>query len=244
LGFVEHYKDCYRAGDQEQQLWRGSGAVEKVANIVGIWSATGERSRPTVIDIGCGEGAIATELSRRQFFERLDGFDVSESGVAIAKDRRIPSATFAEFDGSRLPVDDQSYDVAILSHVVEHVEEPRAIIREAARVARWAIVEVPLERTFKFRGDFQWTDTGHINFYDPVLIRQLVQSCGLTVIAEKVTNPGFTWARATHSRKALAKWAIKQAALRVVPPAAKSVWTYHGVLLATPTSGADKKHAA
>jgi SAM-dependent methyltransferase len=240
MKYVEHYKDFYRAGDAQQRLWRGSGAVEKVANIISIWPAARTAIRPTVIDIGCGDGAIAAELAKSGFFERLDGFDVSESGVAIAKDRSIPKATFATYDGDRLPVDHRAYDLAVLSHVVEHVEEPRALLREAARVARWVVVEVPLERHARLRGDFVWTDTGHINFYDLVLIRRLVQSCGLSVVAERVSNSGRAWARATNSRKLLVKWAIRECLLRGARPIATSVLTYNGIVLASSTDAADQ----
>jgi SAM-dependent methyltransferase len=232
MNFVEHYKDFYRPGDDQQRLWRAAGASEKVANILRIWPATRTSIRPTVVDIGCGDGAIAAELARFGFIQRLVGFDVSDSGVAIAKSRNIPDATFATYDGRRLPLDDQAYDLALLSHVVEHVEEPRVLLREAGRVARWLVVEVPLERNAKLRGDFRWTDTGHINFYDPVLIRQLIQSCGLSVVAERVTNPGRAWARATNNRRLLLKWVVKESLLRIARQLATSVLTYHGVVLA------------
>jgi ubiquinone/menaquinone biosynthesis C-methylase UbiE len=232
VSFAEHYKDCYRAGDSGQRLWRAEGASQKAANVIDIWSAAGFPRRPTVVDVGCGDGAIAARLSRASFFERLDGFDVSDSGVAIAKDLDLENATFTSYDGARLPGQDQVYDLAILSHVVEHVEEPRALIREAARVARWIVIEVPLERNARHRGNFEWTDTGHVNFYDPALIRQLVQSCGLTVLAERITNPGREWARTTGDRKGYFKWAVKQGLLRTVRPLATEVFTYHGVVLA------------
>jgi ubiquinone/menaquinone biosynthesis C-methylase UbiE len=210
---------CRREGRQHRRDLAGVGFV----------------ARPSVLDIGCGDGAVAAELARRDFFQRLHGVDVSGSGAAIAEARGIPAATFATYDGGRLPAEDRAYDLAVLSHVVEHVEEPRALLREAARVASWVVVEVPLERNAKLRGDFRWTDTGHVNFYDPVLIRQLVQSCGLRVAAERVTNPGLAWARTTGGRGPLLKWAVKQLVLRCARPLATAALTYHGVVLAQPS---------
>lgn len=40
---------------------------------------------------------------------------------------------------------DGSFDLAIQSHVLEHVEYPRVVSHEAARVADYVFVEVPLE---------------------------------------------------------------------------------------------------
>jgi hypothetical protein len=201
MTFVEHYRDVYRQGDEQQRLWRATCAIEKAANVVSIWKAATAPARPMVVDIGCGDGAIAAELAANDFYQRLDGFDVSDSGVAIANDRRIPQATFAVYEGAAYPSTirptSSHSSVTSSSTWTSHGR----VLREAARVACWLVVEVPLERNAKLRGEFRWIDTGHVNFYDPVLIRQLIQSCGLAVVAERVTNPGRAWAQATTNRK-------------------------------------------
>jgi ubiquinone/menaquinone biosynthesis C-methylase UbiE len=230
--FAEHYRDFYDPTDKAHLAWRAAGAKEKADNVLAMWNRVDGPQHPTVADIGCGDGAIAAALSRSGFYERLDGFDVSDSGVAIAQSRTIPSASFAIYDGARIPVEGGSYDLAVLSHVVEHVEEPRAVIREAARIARWVVIEVPMEHNLRHLGDFRWTDTGHVNFYDTALIRQLVQSCGLTVHAEATTNPSKPEPAAMRS-KGMARWAVKQGLLKSVPPLAIGVFTYHRVLIAS-----------
>ena len=51
-----------------------------------------------------------------------------------------------DFDGSPIPFRDQTFNLAVLNHVVEHLESPRELIREAAQVAEKVFIEVPLER--------------------------------------------------------------------------------------------------
>lgn len=64
---------------------------------------------------------------------------------------------------------DNFFDLAILSHVLEHVEFPRVLIRTAQRVAKYVFWEIPLEDNFRLpdrlqnAGSFQ--DAGHINFF-------------------------------------------------------------------------------
>ena len=188
-----------------------------------------------MVDIGCGEGSLASELASTDFFSELVGMEVSGSGVLACTERRIPNASFERFDGSTIPYPDQSFDLAVLSHVVEHLPDPRSLIREAARVGRFVIVEVPLEHRFlRPRKDFEWTAVGHINFYDRKLIRFLVQSCGLTVVDERLSNPdrrSFT-NRSGDLRGSL-QWLMREAALRVSPTVATTLVTFHNALLAT-----------
>ena len=77
---------------------------------------------------------------------------------------------------------DKRFDLAILSHVLEHVEYPRKLISEAARVARNVFIEVPLEDNLKLSQDFVFDRVGHINFYSVRTIRLLVQSCGMRIL--------------------------------------------------------------
>ncbi|MFP5333826.1 MAG: class I SAM-dependent methyltransferase [Actinomycetes bacterium] len=230
--FKDHYVGCYSGGGAELRTWRELGARDKASNVARLWAHAEGPRRPTVADIGCGEGAVAAELARTSFYATLRGFDVSPDGVALAAERGLQAASFEHFDGERIPLPDRAVDLSVLSHVVEHVEEPRVVIREAARVARWVFVEVPLEHNVRHLGDFEWTDVGHINFYDLPLIRQLIQSCGLVVRAQLVTNPGLAWAHAGRNTRGLAKWRVKQSVLKIAPGLAQAVFTYHGCLLA------------
>ena len=52
----------------------------------------------------------------------------------------------ADLDGARLPLDDESVDVAAAVEVIEHLENPRAFVRELARITRpggWVVVTTP-----------------------------------------------------------------------------------------------------
>ena len=98
------------------------------------------------MEIGCGDGALLAELGERGLAPVLDGFELSPPAAELARARSIPGARRIEaFDGEHVPAEDGAYDLAVLSHVLEHVPEPGPLLREAARVAPAVLVEVPLE---------------------------------------------------------------------------------------------------
>jgi SAM-dependent methyltransferase len=222
-----HY-DRYYDGTSE---WRELGARAKVANVLALWERAGRSPGGRVADIGCGEGSVAEGLVGAGF--EVDGFDLSLSAVEAATSRPGRRATYADFDGSRLPSDDDSYDLAVLSHVVEHLEHPRVLLREAARVADLVYVEVPLELTLRTPAHFTWTDLGHINIYNATTFRHLVESVGLRIVAEATFDHPYRVTRYGRARaQAVLRWSLRRLAHRASPRLAAGVFVYHHGLLA------------
>lgn len=89
-----------------------------------------------VVDAACGEGYGSALLARHA--TRVTGVDLSADTVALAR-RRYGSASNLEFVEGRceaLPVDDASADLLVSFETIEHLQDPRALIGEAARVLR------------------------------------------------------------------------------------------------------------
>ena len=90
------------------------------------------------------------------------------------------------FDGHHLPYPDDYFDLAYCSHVIEHVEFPRQIIRELKRVSKYQFYEIPID--FSFYVDKKvdhFLSYGHINIFTPALFRFLLHSEGHRVIKDK-----------------------------------------------------------
>jgi SAM-dependent methyltransferase len=224
-----HYADVYYANPDELAPWLYMCARYKAANVIALWRG---EAPERLADVGCGDGSVLAHLDALGFGAEYTGFEISPAAIAMAGERSFARpAAFIGFDGISLPAEDGEFDLAILSHVVEHAPDPRGLITEAARVADWVFVEVPLELNARTPRDFVWTDLGHINLYDRTVIRQLVQSVGLEVVAESVTLPGLDVSVHMHGRpKGHVHWLIKRAAL--ASGLGPRVLTYNGSLLA------------
>ena len=110
----------------------------------------------SLLEIGAGEGALLARLAELGFASALHAAEISESGVQAIRARGIPGLIDCRrFDGETLPWADASFDLAVLSHVLEHAEHPRRLLAEATRVARAVFVEVPLEDTWRLPRDFR-----------------------------------------------------------------------------------------
>jgi ubiquinone/menaquinone biosynthesis C-methylase UbiE len=225
---IRNYADYY---DRDRGLseWRRLGAVDKCSNILTLCSAL---EHDHIVEIGCGEGAILERLAQLGFGLSLTGLDISASAVSSTRQKNIPRTNIQVFDGCEIPFGDIQFDLAILSHVLEHVEYPRKLIYEAARIAKNVFVEVPLEDNWRMPGNFVFDRVGHINFYSRKTIRQLVQSCGLEVKAERLSHSSREcYAYRKGALKGGATYLAKQTALAIAPRMASRMLTYHFALV-------------
>jgi SAM-dependent methyltransferase len=85
-----------------------------------------------VLDVGCGDGSIASLIMTQRPDVRIVGVD-----VLVRPHTRIK---IEQFDGEHLPFPDRSFDVVTFVDVLHHTVDPEILLREARRVARSAIV--------------------------------------------------------------------------------------------------------
>lgn len=87
----------------------------------------------TVIDVGCGPGALTSVLVERA--GRVSAVDPSESFVAAARSR-YPGVDVRRAAAEELPFENGAFDVALAQLVVHFMSDPVRGVREMARVTR------------------------------------------------------------------------------------------------------------
>jgi SAM-dependent methyltransferase len=240
---VGFYEDAYTqdpAGAAIYSRWRALGAVAKANHVVDLCRAAGVIPRNT-LDVGCGDGALLCELRRRGFGRRLSGVEIAEAAVSIAGARpEIDSV--GRYDGRELPDPSGTYELGILSHVLEHVAEPQALLAEVARACRTVVVEVPLEanlsarRSSKRRGA---GEIGHLQRLDRAAVHTLARRAGLAVRSE-LTDPlgpevhRFFATTPLARAAATLKWGVRAGIHRVAPHQAARLFTVHYACLCVP----------
>jgi len=89
----------------------------------------------TVIDVGCGPGALTAELAERVGSAAVTAVDPSESFVAALRERH-PDVTALRASAEDLPFPDDGFDAALAQLVVHFMSDPIAGLREMARVTK------------------------------------------------------------------------------------------------------------
>ncbi|HEX4941805.1 MAG TPA: methyltransferase domain-containing protein [Actinomycetota bacterium] len=93
----------------------------------------GVRAGQRVLDVGCGPGALTTELVLRLGPESVAAVDPSEPFVAAARERH-PGVDVRRSSAEDIPHPDGAFDVAMAQLVVHFLRDPVAGLMEMARV--------------------------------------------------------------------------------------------------------------
>jgi len=244
---VRFYDGAYSRDGEDAALysrWRALGAVGKADHVIalcaraGVWAG----GRPaSTLEVGCGDGALLSELHRRRFGGRLCGVEITHAAVEIAAARHEIQSV-ERYDGQRLPCPDRAYELGVLSHVLEHVPDPAALLAEAARACRAVVLEVPLEANLSARraGKRRHAhEVGHLQRLHRAGARAVVAEAGLLVVAELEDPLPLAvhrfFARTRRARAlATAKWALRASLHRLAPALARRLFTVHYACLCLP----------
>ena len=113
---------------------------------------------PAVLDLGCGPGGSRDVFRAAHPDVRWTGLDVPDSPSPPPPDPDIRL-----YDGGRIPFDDGSFDVVFCKQVLEHVEDPRLVLAEVARVLApggWFAGSTSQLEPFHARSTFGYTPYG------------------------------------------------------------------------------------
>jgi 2-polyprenyl-3-methyl-5-hydroxy-6-metoxy-1,4-benzoquinol methylase len=177
-----------------QSLGQSGDAIYRMASeaIVEAGAAGG-----TLVDVGCGSGNLLSRL--RGHFTRIVGVDAVRYGGLPAE------AEFAQADlnATPWPLPESCADVAAAVEVIEHLENPRAFVRELVRLVRpggLVLITTPNQQSFlslltlllKGRhAAFQDVHyPAHLTALLEVDLRRIAAECGLVDVRVRYSRSG------------------------------------------------------
>lgn len=141
-----------------------------------------------VLDIGCGYGTVAATLIPH--VKSITGVDHNPDKIAVAN-KQVPQAQFYCDDAFDFLAGKKA-DVAILSHVLEHLDNPGDFLSKLSGLVKYVYIEVPDFETTVLNplrvvveSKLTYTDNDHIHEFDREELRSLVEASGLKIKAEE-----------------------------------------------------------
>jgi 2-polyprenyl-3-methyl-5-hydroxy-6-metoxy-1,4-benzoquinol methylase len=161
-------------------LNRARFLVGSIVDLVQTW-------QPTILDLGCGRGWLATFLSP---LGPVTGIDFSPTGIAFAKANYGADGTFLLADADSptlgLPADER-FDVVVCTEVIEHAPAPDALLAQIVGFLRpggWCMLTTPnglLWPRFRAEPRFQENLQPIENWLTPRQLREAMAAVGLEV---------------------------------------------------------------
>jgi SAM-dependent methyltransferase len=167
----------------ENPAWHLDDSPTKAKWIRGIIPDSMRGSVKSVLEVGCGRGAILNDL--RGFFDadcRFEGIDLSGDAIDYAR------GNFEGIDFHSSDVwnfDFKKYDLILCIDLLEHMYFQEDFMRLVRDSSKFSVFHVPLGDNLKNRLLDRWQRQvrkfGHVQFYNPASIMNLFANSGLAI---------------------------------------------------------------
>jgi ubiquinone/menaquinone biosynthesis C-methylase UbiE len=150
-----------------------------------------EKLKPkTIIDVGCGYGAILKSLQDHFPKEIIfKGFDVSPDAISYAKKFEYNNLSFVHGNFTEF---NDNCDLLLMIDVFEHIPDYLKFINENVRKSQYSIFHIPLDFSIEsiIRKSYLWTREkfGHLHYFTSDLAIEILQDLNLDVLRVVYTS--------------------------------------------------------
>ena len=117
----------------------GAASPESQAIVADVLRGLAGGGEVSVLDLGCGNGAMLRYLVERGVPVRYTGVDFSEPLLEAAREGS-PDVVFVRDDVERLESVEGRFDVVLYSHVLEMLGSPQASLQRSAQLASTIVI--------------------------------------------------------------------------------------------------------
>ena len=144
------------------------------------------KSAGTILDFGCGPGNTLAQFDSQRW--KRFGIDISNASCQMAREKGL-CVECADLE--RANYLDNSFDVIMANHVLEHLDEPEAALKKMVRLLRSGgvlYIEVPNFNSVgseAFKGKWPGIDIAHHNYhFTKSSMKQMLERNDLTILKD------------------------------------------------------------
>jgi ubiquinone/menaquinone biosynthesis C-methylase UbiE len=134
----EHKRTVRRAFTEQAEAYAANASITDTERITRLVEATGVDSDDRVLEVATGPGHVA--FSFADYCAEVVGVDLTKAPLEIAqkkkRERETETVEFITGDAESIPCPDGSFDVVVCRLALHHIEQPRHVVQEMARVCR------------------------------------------------------------------------------------------------------------
>ncbi len=188
LSGKDHYRRLYQNAIDDEAEWLRLGARQKADSVQLLMERNGIVA-DSLLELGAGTGAVIQECQKRGLAARFTAVDYSAEAIGfLAKSAPSIKGVVADISGAGFSLEGD-FDVVIMSHVLEHLEEPSEFLKSLGRLRwRYLVAEVPLEDLLASRlkrvitSESPGKAAGHVQFFTAASFLTLLNDSGLAVV--------------------------------------------------------------
>jgi SAM-dependent methyltransferase len=113
-----------------------------------------------ILDIGCGDGGLLSEVVKRAPGATCVGIEISSGRLRLAQQRLGARVILLQTSGKGfLPFDDRNFDLVFVTEVIEHLKDPVHFLNDVHRVLTPVgrlILSTPNSDAYPFWPQFAW----------------------------------------------------------------------------------------
>lgn len=242
---INNYKTRYRDHFEAESEWLRRSAVER-ANSIQHFIDNNSISSRSILDLGCGTGAVLKELEHRNIAEEYTGVDYSEKAVEYLQNSSQNITGYVADITSPKYAFDKEFDVVTLMHVLQHLKDPAKCLASVLSQIKFSylIIEIPLEDLF-FNNLVtslhlrEKNPTGSLQFFNMDSLTKLLDHNNISIIDRRRYTPAFDidtlrvlqkrygWSELKFIRKVLTSHYLSKI---ITPLKMRFYYTYYAVL--------------